>query len=94
MSDLSINTLIGGIPSSLGAYAPVIEKIETALQSPECNLNTIAEAISEEPDLTARLLRLGNSPFYGFSTRLTTVNEAISLIGIRQAHDLTVWVVE
>jgi len=88
MSELSIPILIAGIPSSLGAYAPVIEEIEAALQSPECNLVTVAEAIGKEPDLTARLLKLGNSPFYGFSSRLTTVNEAISLIGIRQAQDL------
>jgi putative nucleotidyltransferase with HDIG domain len=84
----TIPKLIGGIPSSLGAYAPVIDEIEKALESSECNLVTIADAIGKEPDLTARLLRLGNSPFYGFSTRLTTVNEAISLIGVRQAQDL------
>ena len=88
MSTPSIATLIGGIPSSLGAYAPILEEIEAALQSPECNLVTVADAIGKEPDLTARLLRLGNSPFYGFSTRLTTVNEAICLIGIQQAQDL------
>lgn len=88
MSGLSLAGLIAGIPASLGAYAPVIEEIETALQSSECNLVTVAEAIGKEPDLTARLLRLGNSSFYGFSSRLTTVNEAISLIGIRQVQDL------
>ena len=88
MSEITIAALIGGVPSSLGAYAPVIEEIEAALQSADCNLITVAEAIGKEPDLTARLLRLGNSPFYGFSSRLTTVNEAISLIGIRQAQDL------
>ncbi|MFO1499378.1 MAG: HDOD domain-containing protein [Verrucomicrobiota bacterium] len=84
----SIPSLIAGVPASLGAYAPVIEEIEAALQSPDCNLVTVAEAIEKEPDLTARLLRLGNSPLYGFSTRLTTINEAISLIGIRQAQEL------
>ena len=85
---LSIRTLIEGIPPSLGAYAPVIEEIEAALESPECSLVTVAEAIGKEPDLTARLLKLGNSSFYGFSSRLTTVNEAISLIGIQQVQDL------
>lgn len=88
MKPISLGALIAEVPASLGAYAPMIEEIEEALQSPECNLVSVAEAIAKEPDLTARLLRLGNSPFYGFSTRLTTVNEAISLIGIRQVQDL------
>jgi HD-like signal output (HDOD) protein len=84
----TIDFLIGGVPSSLGTYEPMIDEIEAALQSPQCSLVTIGEAIEKDPDLTARLLRLGNSSFYGFSTRLTTVTEAISLIGIQQVQDL------
>jgi len=83
-----VNKLISGIPASLGSYAPVLEEIEALLESPECSLVTVGEAIQKEPDLTARLLRLANSSFYGFSSRLTTVTEAISLIGIQQVQDL------
>ncbi len=83
-----VTQLISGIPSSLGSYAPVLEEIEALLESPECSLVTIGETIEKEPDLTARLLRLSNSSFYGFSSRLSTVTEAISLIGIQQVQDL------
>ena len=83
-----VTKLISGIPASLGSYAPVLEEIEALLESPECSLVTIGEAIEKEPDLTARLLRLSNSSFYGFSSRLSTVTEAISLIGIQQVQDL------
>jgi len=83
-----VTKLISGIPSSLGSYAPVLEEIENLLESPECSLVTIGEAIEKEPDLTAQLLRLANSSFYGFSSRLSTVTEAISLIGIQQVQDL------
>jgi HD-like signal output (HDOD) protein len=88
MTTPTITSLVAGIPPSLGAYAPVIDEIATALASPECSLASVAEAIGKDPDLTARLLKLGNSSFYGFASRLTTVNEAISLIGIQQAQDL------
>jgi len=90
MNSPGVNKLISGIPSSLGSYAPVLEEIEALLESPECSLVTVGEAIEREPDLTARLLRLSNSSFYGFSTRLTTVTEAISLIGIQQVQDLII----
>ncbi len=90
MPALTIQNLIGGIPASLGSYAPVLEEIETALQSPQCSLVTVGEAIEKDPDLTARLLRLANSSFYGYSSRLGTVTEAISLIGIQQVQDLIV----
>lgn len=83
-----VNKLISGIPPSLGSYAPVLDEIETVLESPECSLVTVGEAIEKEPDLTARLLRLANSSFYGFSSRVSTVTEAVSLIGIQQVQDL------
>ena len=88
MAAPSISDLIGGVPSSLGSYGPVLDEIEEALQSPQCSLVTMGEAIEKEPDLTARLLRLANSSFYGFSNRLATVAEAVSLIGIQQVQDL------
>jgi HD-like signal output (HDOD) protein len=86
----TIDQLLAGIPRSLGSYAPVINEIEAALESPQCSLVTVGEAIEKDPDLTARLLRLANSSFYGFSSRLSTVTEAVSLIGIQQVQDLIV----
>jgi HD-like signal output (HDOD) protein len=88
MSAPSIADLISNIPRGLGSYAPVMKEVEEALRSPQCSLYTLAQSIEKDPDLTARLLRLGNSLFYGFSSRLATVTEAISLIGIQQVQDL------
>lgn len=88
MSTPTIPELISGISRSLGSYGPVLDEIEAAIESPECSLVTIGEAIEKDPDLTARLLKLGNSSFYGYSSRLATVTEAISLIGIQQVQDL------
>lgn len=82
--------LVDALPTTLGSHAPIVKDIETALQSPQCSLGTIAGAIEKDPDLTARLLRLANSGFYGFSHRLATVTEALSLIGIQQVQDLIV----
>ena len=40
--------------------------------------------------MTARLLRLVNSPIYGFPSRISTVSQAISIVGMNQLHDLAV----
>lgn len=85
-----LQTLISRIPSSMGTYEPILSELEDVLADPQSNLLKIGEVIEKDPDLTARLLRLGNSAFYGFSSRLETVAEAISLIGIQQVQDLIV----
>src|SRR5271157_1012233 len=84
---MTINYLITGIPS-LGSYAGVIEEIEAVLNHPDSTLADLGEVIEKDPDLTARLLKLGNSSFFGFPNRLETVSEAVSLIGIQQVQDL------
>jgi len=83
----SLKSLVAGIPS-LGSYSAVLEELETVLNDPLSTLATMGETIEKDPDLTARLLKLGNSSFYGFSSRLETVTEAISLIGVQQVQDL------
>lgn len=88
MNAPSLDQLLAGMPSSLGSYAPVLDEIEAVLESPQCSLASVGEAIEKDPDLTARLLKLGNSAFYGFAARLSTVAEAVSLIGIQQVQDL------
>lgn len=82
-----IDSLVDGIPS-LGSCAGVLDEIETILANPQCTLTDVGEAIEKDPDLTARLLRLGNSSFFGFPTRIETVSETINLIGIQQVQDL------
>jgi putative nucleotidyltransferase with HDIG domain len=90
MNPPSIKAMVAAVPRSLGSYGPVLAEIETALQSPQCSLGSIGDAIQKDPDLTARLLRLANSPFFGFANRLSTVAEAVSLLGIQQIQDMIV----
>jgi HD-like signal output (HDOD) protein len=49
----------------------------------------IGEIISRDPSLTSRLLRLVNSVYYGLSTPVTSIEEAVFYLGIRQIRQLT-----
>jgi HD-like signal output (HDOD) protein len=83
----TLNHLIQGIPS-LGSYAQVMAEMESVLNEPRSTLADLGNVIEKDPDLTARLLKLGNSSFFGFHNRLETVAEAVSVIGIQQVQDL------
>ncbi len=84
---LKIDHLISGIPT-LGSCAGILNEIEAVLTDPESTLADVGSVIEKDPDLTARLLKLGNSSFFGFPSRMETVSETISLIGIQQVQDL------
>lgn len=83
----TIDYLISGIPT-LGSCAGILNEIETALDNRDSTLADVGSIIEKDPDLTARLLKLGNSSFFGFPSRIETVSETISLIGIQQVQDL------
>lgn len=49
----------------------------------------LAQAISSDQALTAKLLRLSNSAYYGFPRRIATVRDAVVLLGFRAVRSAT-----
>ena len=50
----------------------------------------IAEIIRRDPSLTTRLLRLVNSVYYGLSSPVNTIEEAVFYLGVREIRQLVV----
>lgn len=56
----------------------------------EQSLNSqIAEVIRRDPSLSARLLRMVNSVYFGLSTRVNNIEEAVFFLGLRQIRELS-----
>ena len=72
----------------LASLPSVYYRVRQALDDPDVSLNTLAELIGSDPALSAALLRLANSAFYGFPRRIETVSRAISLAGLEQVGDV------
>jgi len=59
-----------------------------AVENPDSTFEELGEIVASDLGLTTRLLRIVNSPFYGFSNQVGTIPHAISIIGSRQLNDL------
>ena len=57
-------------------------EIADALQSPTASAQRIADIASKDPALTAKLLQLSNSAFFGVSRKVFTVAESVQLLGV------------
>lgn len=66
----------------------VFIRINQLVENPDSTVAQIAEAIGRDPAFTVRLLRVANSPFYGFSSSIDTVSKAVSVIGTSQIRNL------
>ena len=61
---------------------PVATQIMTMAKDPDSSMSEIADIILNDPALTANLLRSCNSAYFGFSRKVESVKDAISLVGL------------
>jgi len=58
-------------------------KIAKMLDDPDVKVNDLANLISTDHGLTSQLLKLCNSAQYGFSKKISTINDAIPKLGFK-----------
>jgi putative nucleotidyltransferase with HDIG domain len=65
-------------------------RIARMVDDPTSSASDIGREISNDAALTARLLRIANSPVFGHHGKIATISRAITILGVRQVRDLTV----
>lgn len=58
-----------------------VGRVIALANDPDSSSKDICEAIRSDPSLTARILRVVNTPFYGFHRRIGTVAQAAVILG-------------
>jgi putative nucleotidyltransferase with HDIG domain len=82
-----IQTLLDDIDQLVSLPAVCI-RLNEMVDDPSSSAEDIARVISQDVSLTARILRIANSPLYGFSTQIDTVSRAVTILGTHQIRDL------
>ncbi|HTX55218.1 MAG TPA: HDOD domain-containing protein [Candidatus Baltobacteraceae bacterium] len=73
---------------SLPMIPSVIVKVNEQASNPQTSALDLARTIMGDQALTARLLRVVNSPFYGFPRNISTVTEAVTILGFSPVRNL------
>jgi len=72
----------------LASLPSVVMRAMELLNNPLTSASDIGDVIAEDPALTVRLLKIVNSSFYGFPSRVDTISRAITIIGTLELTDL------
>lgn len=59
-------------------------ELQEAVDSHTCDAKQLANIISRDPSLAARLLGLVNSAFYGFPSRIDSITRAVIIVGTKR----------
>jgi putative nucleotidyltransferase with HDIG domain len=68
----------------------LISKLGALTENNKASAQEMARVVSMDQVLSAKVLRLVNSAFYGFSRRVSTVSNAIILLGVNVVKSLTI----
>ncbi|MFH1081637.1 MAG: HDOD domain-containing protein [Pseudomonadota bacterium] len=74
---------------SLPTLPNIFIKINETIMNPRSSACEIADVISKDTSLTARLLKVANSAFYGFPVPIDSIQRAVTIIGAKQLTTLS-----
>lgn len=67
---------------SLPPLPESIQKVREICNNPEGTIKDLIPIIKSDPMFTADILKAANSPLYGFSGKVTSIDQAVSLFGM------------
>ena len=83
----NVDDIINGI-DTLNPIPPVAMQIMALAEDENSSTSDIADLIAHDPSITASLLKICNSAFFGLSRKVESVRDAISLLGLDQVVEL------
>ncbi len=72
----------------LASLPEIFHQIIEAINDPKTSASHVAEVVSKDTSLSAKMLRLVNSPYYGFSEKVDTLSRALALVGTDKLTNL------
>lgn len=77
---------------ALACLPDIFHEIIEAVKNPKTSAAYLAEIIGKDPTLSSKLLRLVNSAFYGFESKVETLERAVAIVGQVQIANLALGV--
>jgi HD-like signal output (HDOD) protein len=66
----------------------VLRQVSALIENNETDMKKIADVIMTDTALTVRIIRLVNSAFYGLRNRVTSITQAVVIVGLRAVYNL------
>jgi HD-like signal output (HDOD) protein len=74
--------------SELASLPSIFMEISEVISDPRSSAVHVADVISKDTSLSAKLLKIVNSAYYNFPSKIDTISRAVTIIGSRQLSTL------
>ena len=83
-----VMTLVRAV-SSLPAMPDTVQRVQAAVSDPDKGARDVAEILKSDPALAAKVISLANAPAHGFKHRVESIENATTLVGLREVFAMT-----
>ncbi len=66
----------------------VMSQVLSALDNPDVSAASLAKIIENDQSLTLKVLKVANSPFYGFARKISTIDLAVVVMGLNTIKEI------
>ncbi len=87
MNPVTLDSIVDNI-NRLPSLPSVVNELILALGNKSVNVDELAHGIEKDQALSARALRVANSPFYGVRQPIASIHDAIVVLGFRAVSSL------
>ncbi|NJN36776.1 MAG: HDOD domain-containing protein [Nitrospiraceae bacterium] len=74
--------------TSIFTLPEIYFRVRGVVDDPSSTMGDLADALKLDPAISARVLRIVNSPLYGLPKQIDTITRAVSLLGMQAINDL------
>jgi HD-like signal output (HDOD) protein/CheY-like chemotaxis protein len=87
VSTPEIRRLVGSV-GELPSLSTTYEKLTEAVSNPDSSITQVAEIIEEDIAMSAKILQLVNSAFFGLAQKITNISTSVSYLGMETIKNL------
>jgi putative nucleotidyltransferase with HDIG domain len=87
MQRLQFDEVVAQI-KDLPSLPAIVMELLNSIDQENVDISVLAKKVSQDQALTAKTLRFANSSFYGTPSKVTTMQQAITLLGVANVRDL------
>jgi HD-like signal output (HDOD) protein len=73
--------------NNLPSLPDVVYRVMDLVNDPDSSVSELVEVLLMDQAMTAKILRLANSPYYGFVRRIDTITQAVAVLGKNDIGD-------
>ena len=84
----ALRSLVGSM-QTIPSVPRLYTEIKQVAESESCSMKAVGDIITQDPGMTAKVMQLVNSAYFGLAQNVSTVEQAVSFLGVDIIQTLT-----